>query len=92
MIDLAAEFEKHHDVFLDCRDISGRPDLHAFNLLDRLLPGSKRNMVASAEHDEIWLDIDCGELAKVATSPDVEILVRCGVRDDRYLHSLSLYI
>lgn len=92
MIDLAAEFEKHDDLFLKDKDIVGRPDLHAFNLLDRLLPGSKNDIVAVAEHDEIWLDIDCDELAKVATTQDIEALVRCGVRYDSDLESLALFV
>lgn len=61
--------------------LSKRPDLHAFNLLDRLLPGTG-DMVTSAEHDEIWLDIDTEELAKVATEEQIIELIRCGVRYD----------
>lgn len=59
--------------------LSKRPDLHAFLLLDRLVPG-KMDMVCSAEHDEIWLDVDADKLAEVATSADIIELIRCGVR------------
>lgn len=60
---------------------SQRADLHAFNLLDRLLPG-KGDMVTAAEHDEIWLAVDPEDLAKVATEEQIIELIRCGVRYD----------
>lgn len=58
---------------------SKRPDLCAFILLDRLVPGD-RDIVAASEHDEFFLAVDCDELAKVATRDDVITLIRCGVR------------
>jgi len=90
--DLHAEFEKNDGVFLKNKDIPGRPDLHAFNLLDKLLPGSKRDIVSSAGHDEIWLDIDCDELAKVATPEDIEVLARCGIRYSSSEDSLAMFV
>ena len=57
-----------------------RPDLCAFILLDKLVPGAGRDMIAGAEHDEIYLDVDPRKLAEVATEADVLTLVRCGVR------------
>lgn len=61
--------------------LSNRPDLHAFLLLDKLVPG-KGDMVSGAEHDEIYLETDLEELAAVATEDDIRDLVRCGVRCD----------
>lgn len=61
--------------------LSDRPDLHAFILLDKLVPG-KTDMIAAAEHDEIYLEIDPDELAKVATKDQLRDLHRCGVRAD----------
>lgn len=59
--------------------LSKRPDLCAFILLDRLVPGVS-DIVSSSEHDEFFLSIDCEELAAVATRDDIITLVRCGVR------------
>lgn len=58
---------------------SNRPDLHAFLLLDELVPGSG-DIVCAAEHDEIFLAISVEELAAVATEAQVIELIRCGVR------------
>jgi hypothetical protein len=85
MIDVAATFEKYEDEFLKTKlldhyaSVTSRSDLRAFLLLDRLLPGT-RDMISSAGHDEIWLDVGIDELAGVATDEDILYLVRCGVR------------
>lgn len=80
---LAARFEQFADDFSRFEDIpqprSRRPDLHAFLLLDELLPGT-RDMVCAAEHDEIFLDVDLKALALVVTDEQIHELVRCGVR------------
>ena len=52
-------------------------------------PGT--DMVTAAEHDEIYLGVDCEELAKVATEEDLLDLIRCGVRYDRFA-SLCMYV
>lgn len=76
-------FESFDDEYSDFDLIenkrSRRKDLHAFLLLDELFPSNKK-MVAAAEHDEIYLDIDPERLAKVATPDQIKELVRCGVR------------
>lgn len=88
-------FEKHEDEFLKFDRVenkrSGRRDLHAFLLLDSLMPG-KRPMVSAAEHDEIWLDIDCEDLAQIATEAQILELIRCGVRYDDDVESLALFV
>jgi len=75
-------FEDHDDEFLKfdrvTNKLSQRPDLHAFLLLDRLIPGTS-DMVSNAEHDEIYLDIDVPSLLLVATDSDLIDLHRCGI-------------
>lgn len=96
-IDLEAAFNKFEADFIQFEMVenkrSNRPDLHAFILLDELLPSEKaRDMVSAAEHDEIWLDVDCGQLARVITESQVQELVRCGVRYEEDTESLALFV
>lgn len=76
-------FEQHDACYLDFDDVqskrSKRPDLHAFILLDTLVP-SDRDMVCSAEHDEIFLEVSLSELAAVISEDQIIELIRCGVR------------
>lgn len=58
---------------------SNRPDLHAFLLLDELVPGES-DMVSAAEHDEIFLEVSLEDLAPKITKEQVMELIRCGVR------------
>lgn len=61
---------------------NNRADLHAFLLLDELVP-CVANIVAYATHDEIELEPSVAELAAaVVTTAQVLELVRCGVRCD----------
>jgi hypothetical protein len=90
MIDVAKVFEAHDDEFLK-GPIDGRPDVRAFTLLDRLVPGT-RDMVASAEHDRIWLDVDLEKLAAVATVDDIIVLIQCGVLYDDEEDSLYMFV
>jgi len=89
------QYERYSDEYLRFDRVltrtSNRSDLHAFNLLDRLVPG-KRDMVSAAEHDEIWLDIPPDELAKVATEDQIVELIRCGVRYDSGTDSLAMFV
>lgn len=86
-------FKKHDDEFLEFKRVknklSSRPDIHAFILLNQLVPGT-RDMVSAAKHDEIFLDIDADELAKVTTKEQVIDLIRCGVRFDDY--GLAMFV
>lgn len=84
MENISEVFDKFADEFLKFERVenklSNRPDLHAFLLLDSLLPGST-DMVSAAEHDEIFLDVELDQLAATAiTEEQVRDLVRCGVR------------
>lgn len=69
-----------------------RPDIAAFILLSKLVPEPGHSIIAAAEHDEIWLSTDVEKLANVATEEDIRNLRRCGVRYDRSVHSLALFI
>jgi hypothetical protein len=84
MDDIKAVFESHDGEYLKFdrveNKLSKRPDLHAFLLLDQILPGDS-DIVSAAEHDEIFLDIELDDLADAGiTNYQVRDLVRCGVR------------
>lgn len=83
MIDLEATFNKYHaDEYLEFDRVenkySGRADLNALILLDKLLPGSS-DIISAAGHEEVFLSVDISELAEVASEEDILTLVRCGV-------------
>jgi hypothetical protein len=86
-------FEKHEDKFLEfdliTNKLSSRPDLHAFLLLDKIVPRN-RDMISGAEHDKIWLDIEPSELVDAITEEQVVELVRCGVMCDN--ESLMMFV
>jgi hypothetical protein len=69
---------------------SNRPDLHAFILLDELVPG-KTDIVCSATHDEIFLDTDLASLAAVITDEQIVELIRCGVRGNPEYDCLAMF-
>ena len=95
MLDLHAVFEEFTDDFLKFKRIKEpkhpREDICAFLMLHDLL-GGKRDMVSAAEHDEIWLDVDCDELAKKATREFIRDLTRYGVRYDSDTDSLCMFV
>lgn len=70
--------------------LSRRPDLHAFILLDRIMP-SDRDIVEAAEHDVIYLSIDVDKLAEVITEEQLLELLRCGVSYDSQYDCLYLF-
>lgn len=72
--------------------LSNRPDLHAFIMLDRIVPG-KYDIVFASGHDEIYLDVSVGDLdAAGITDNQVRDLVRCGVRLDKYKEYLCMTV
>ena len=89
------QYKKYNDEFLNFDRVenktSQRADLHAFNLLDKLMPAT-RDIVCCAEHDEIWLDVEPEELSKVATEEQIIELIRCGVRYDIGTDSLAMFV
>lgn len=94
MIDLCATFEKHDNEYNKFDRVENklhhRPDMCAFLLIDRILPGHG-DMVCGAAHDEIFLDADIYRLAEVATDEDILTLVRCGVRLDSESDGLAMF-
>lgn len=95
-MNLKKTFDKHNDEeFLKFdrvkTKLSNRADIHAFLLLDKLVPGTT-DMVSSAEHDEIWLNVELEELEAVATEEQVVELLRCGVRLDRETDALAMFV
>lgn len=88
-------FEKHGDEFLTFDKVEGkrsnRTDLHAFLLLDELVPSERGcDIVSGARHDEIWIDTDVSKLAKVATEDQIIELIRCGIRYSE--DSLAMFV
>lgn len=85
MINLEELFEKHDDEYLKFdrveKKFHNRPDMHAFSLLNILVPGT-RDMVAGAEHDEIYLGVNPDDVIEVITEEQVIDLIRCGVHLD----------
>lgn len=94
MIDLSAAFERADGEFLKFDRIenkrSTRPDLHAFLLLDELVPGTT-DIVGSAEHDEIFLSVQPDDLAAAATEDHIRDLHRCGVMYHEEYESLYMF-
>lgn len=70
---------------------SKRDDLHAFILLDKIMPDG-HTMVSAAAHDEIFLGFDMEELAAVITPEQVLELVRCGVSYDSHHDCLYMFV
>jgi hypothetical protein len=93
-LNLEEVFEKHDGEYSHFERIENprhpRPDICAFLMLHDLVPGD-RDMVCSAEHDQIWLDTDLEELAERATEAQIIDLIRCGVMYDDETGGLSMY-
>jgi hypothetical protein len=86
---LKERFDQYENEYLLYRE-AGRPDLNAFYLLDKLIPGTE-DMINGAEHDEYYLSVSPEVLHQVASDEDILFLVRCGVRYDEDVDSLALY-
>ena len=71
--------------------LNARPDVHAFLLLSQLIPDTE-DMVAAAEHDEIFLCTNVERLAEVITPEQIVELQRCGVRYDSQSDSLAMFV
>lgn len=94
-MDFRELFEKHNGDYgkfeLVENKLSSRPDLHAFLLLDSLVPNAGCDMISASEHDKFFLDVDCKDLQKVATEQNVIDLVRCGVMYNGEYDCLSMF-
>jgi len=82
--------DEYHKFDLIENKPSKRPDLCAFLLLDKIIPGNS-DIVGAAEHDEIYLGVDCEVLSEIATEDDILYLVRCGVIYNEEYDSLSMF-
>jgi len=95
-MNLNDEFEKHDDEYIKFDRIENprhpRPDLCAFLMLADLVPSDSGDIVTAAEHDEIYLAVDCEKLAAAATSEHIRDLARCGVRYDESLDCLAMFV
>ena len=93
--EMKALFVKYDDEYIAFGRVenkrSQRPDIHAFILLDALVPGD-RDIVCSSEHDEIYLEVEPEALAAVATKEQIIELIRCGVRIDEEVNSLAMFV
>ena len=92
--ELKETFRKFDKDYVEFKKIknppSKRPDLCAFLLLDKLVPGGS-DIVTQSGHDEFFLEIDVETLAERATEDDVLYLVRCGVRYSSEFDCLSMF-
>jgi len=98
MLNITELFETHgNEHFLKFDDIpserrlSNRPDLNAFLLLDKLVPGSA-DMISAAKHDQIYLSVDPDAVTEVATEEQIVDLIRCGVWLDTEYDSFSMFV
>lgn len=71
--------------------LNNRPDLCAFLMLDKLIPGGTGDIIASAEHDEFYLNFDCDAFNSAVTDEQLRDLVRCGIRYDAEYDSLCMF-
>jgi hypothetical protein len=90
MINVKETFEKFEDEFLKSKD--KHCDLAAFMRLYDIGALPSGDIVAAAEHDEIWLSVEVKTLAKVASEEDIKFLVERGVRYDSDTDSLALFV
>jgi len=93
-MDLHERFEKFNDDNLAFEKVvnkkSKRPDLHAFIILEKF-SNNEWGLVASAERDEIWLDINDDDIKNITDGQILE-LRRCGVRHDKKIGCLKMFV
>lgn len=82
-------FEKHDDEYIKFERVKKKlhkcPDIHAFLLLEQIAPiqeGYGSDIVAGANHDEIYLGTDLDLFCENATEEQLIDLIRCGIRYD----------
>lgn len=93
--ELIAAFVAGNDEYLSTNNLaaprSKRRDLHAFLLIDQLLPNSD-TVLTAAEHDVVFINADLDELSEVISKEQVLDLLRCGVRVDQYGDGLMMFV
>jgi hypothetical protein len=72
---------------------SKRADIHAFILLDSIISSDTwGDIIAAAEHDQVWLNVNSDELAEKATPEQIRDLIRCGVSYDKDIECLTMFV
>lgn len=71
--------------------LSDNKHLHAFLLLQSLVP-SKRNIIAKADCDTVYLDFVAEDLLGVITDAQIEELAACGVNYDNANDFFHIYV
>lgn len=93
--EMIAVFDEENDEYIKFdrvqNPLSARPDMHAFRVLEGLDPEYVEDMVAAAEHDEIYLGVDPEVVAAGITREGVIDLIRCGVRWDSSNDGFSMF-
>ena len=87
-------FDQFEDEFLKFERVenkfSNRADVHAFILLDKLVPG-KDDILVDARHDEVFLSIGPEKL-ETASDEQIRDLIRCGIRLDDSEDGLAMFV
>lgn len=96
-MNLQEEFDKYDGEYSEFERIenklSNHPDIHAFILLNRLMPTEENeDIISGADHDIIYLNVDLDKLAEVVKPEEVLELVRCGVWYNTDCESLSMWV
>lgn len=86
------EMEKAFEEALDSRPMSNLCDFDGFMRLRQLGYDKGKDLVACAEHDEIWLSVNCEWLAETVTIDDVNYLVDCGIHYDSSTESMHMFV
>lgn len=90
-------FEQFEADYLKFADIANplhrRADVCAFLMLDSLCPPLDKgsDIIGSAGHDVIYLDVDLDALADNITDEQIRALVRCGVSYDSEYDCLMMF-
>lgn len=92
-------FEKHAHEYRKFERIEApscsRPDLCAFIRLNQLVPSVATlfafTLIKDDQRDEIFLGVDLGDLAEVASEADIVTLIRCGLRLREDFDCLAIY-
>lgn len=71
--------------------LSDNKHLHAFLLLQSLVP-SKRDIIAKADYDAVYLDFVAEDILDVITEAQIEELAACGVNYDDTNDFLHIYV
>lgn len=71
--------------------LSKRPDIHAFLLLDLIAP-NEGTILSTADHYQVYLNVDLDKLAENATQEQIRDLIRCGVSFHKDNECLIMFV